>query len=98
MINPIISGDLPWETFIVEYVEHLIFRQLCATICRPFTTSAPDDPIQDVILMGARLQMPRVHAARIIAAVTNYEPFRDPAMEVFIAKAMRGKTHAAHGE
>lgn len=98
MINPIMLRNLSWETFVVEYVEHLIFRQLCATVCNPTTCSVPDHPIQDVILMGARLQMPRVDAARIIAAVTNYEPFRDPAMKVFVAKAMRGKICTAHGE
>jgi hypothetical protein len=48
--------------------------------------------------MGARLQMPRVHAERIIAAVTNYEPFRDPAMKVFVAKAMSGETGGSDGK
>lgn len=98
MIDPVILGDLYRQAVIVEYVEHLIFRQLCATIFRPTTTSVPDDPIQHVVLMGARLQMPRVHAERIIAAVTNYEPLRDPAMKVFVAKAMSGETGGSHGK
>jgi hypothetical protein len=42
--------------------------------------------------------MPRVHAERVIAAVTNYEPFRDPAVKVFVAKAMGGTAGGSHGE
>ena len=98
MVDPIAFGDLCRQAVIVEYVEHLIFRQLCATIFRPTTTSVPDDPVQHVVLMGARLQMPRVHAERIIAAVTNYEPFRDPAMKVFVAKAMSGEIGGSDGK
>lgn len=98
MIDSVMFGDLSRKPVVVEYVEYLFFRQLCATVCRPFTCSAADDPIQDVIVMGARLQMPRVHAERIIAAMTNYEPFRDPAVKVFIAKAMSGEIAGANGE
>ena len=98
VIDPVIFRNVGGRPWIIVYVEHLIFRQLCATISRPFTCSAADDPIQDVIVMGARLQMPRVHAERIIAAMTNYEPFRDPAVKVFIAKAMSGEIAGANGE
>ena len=98
MVDPVIFGDLRRQAVVMEYVEHLIFRQLCITVFRPTTTSVPDDPIQHVVFMGARLQMPRVHAERVIAAVTNYEPFRDPAVKVFVAKAMSGTAGGSHGE
>jgi len=98
MIDSVMFGDLSRKPVVIEYVEYLFFRQLCATVCRPFTTSAPDDPIQDVILMGARLQMPRVHAGRVIAAMSNYEPLGDPAMKVLVAEAVRGEVMLGHGE
>ena len=84
--------------FVVVYIEHLVFRQLCATICRPFPTSAPDDLIQHVVLIGARLQMPRVDAERVIAAVTNYQPFGDRAVKVLIAKSVGANLLLADGE
>ena len=98
MIDPITLRDLSRQAIIVEYVEYLVFRQLCATICRPTRASLPDDPIQDIILMGASLQMPRVHAERIIAAMADYQPFRDPAMKVFVTKAMSGDITGSNGE
>ena len=89
MIDPVIFRDLGIRPVVFDYIEHLVFRQLCATIARPFVCSAPEDLIQHVVFMGARLQMPRVDAERVIAAVTNYQPFGDPAVKVFIAEAMR---------
>lgn len=98
VIDPVIFSDPRWKALVMEYVEHLLFRQLCATVCRPTRTSVPDDPIQSVVLMGARLQMPRVDAERVIAAVTNYQPFGDPAVKVLVAKAMREVPGTGNGE
>lgn len=98
MIDPVIFRDVGGRPWIVVYVEHLIFRQLCATVCRPTTCSVSDHPVQDVIVMGARLQMPRVHAGRVIAAMSNYEPLGDPAMKVLVAEAVRGEVMLGHGE
>lgn len=98
VIDPVIFSDPRWKAFVVEYVEHLLFRQLCATVCRPTCTPVPDDPIQSVVLMGTRLQMPRVHAERVIAAMANYHPVRDPAVEVLIGKAVSKATGTGNGE
>ena len=98
MIDPVVFRDVGIRPVVVDYVEHLLFRQLCATVCRPFVCSAPEDLVQHVVLMGARLQMPRVDAERVIAAVTNYQPFTDPAVKVFVGEAMRRYSVLPDGE